>query len=309
MERTKVFISYSHEDRRPMERLKVFLRHLEREGKIDSWDDSKILSGSKWREEIAKAIDACKVAVLFISADFLASDFIIENELPPLLEAADKQGAVILSIIVSPVDLSDTILEQFQAVNSPDSPLIGLSRKRKEEVFLNAFKRIKGIFKEIYAPKPKIDLDLNKLPINQNVEQRAINTPAEPVIFDAPFQTKPANPRFLAEFVTDSKGKIRTYQSGYTHFQIRLFIENAPPDTKKVVYELHDSYAQPICEVEEGKDFEEFISSYGDYVVNIDIVGSEILEVNEWLSKALENFYGDSPNEEIAQAIKTIKKY
>jgi hypothetical protein len=40
-ERTKVFISYSHQDKPWLERLRVHLKPLERDLDIDIWDDSK----------------------------------------------------------------------------------------------------------------------------------------------------------------------------------------------------------------------------------------------------------------------------
>src|SRR5258707_7345588 len=135
--RDKVFISYSHEDRKWLKRLRVHLRPLERDQNIEIWDDTRITPGDRWRKEIRSAIESTQVAVLLISADFLASDFITTDELPPLLEAAEKDGAVILSIILSPSRfLRAPILSQFQTVNDPAKPLIGLSKLKQEALWL-----------------------------------------------------------------------------------------------------------------------------------------------------------------------------
>jgi peptidoglycan hydrolase-like protein with peptidoglycan-binding domain len=101
--RTKVFVSYSHADEKWLQMLQVHLAPLERSGLISLWDDTKILPGKKWREEIAAAIRSAKAAVLLISADFIASEFIANNELPPLLETAEKEKIVILPVNISPV--------------------------------------------------------------------------------------------------------------------------------------------------------------------------------------------------------------
>lgn len=135
--RTKVFISYSHHDADWLERVRVHLKPLERDYKIDIWDDSKIQAGSKWREEIQRAIRSAKVALLIVSADFLASDFVANNELPPLLDAAEKEGSVILPLIVSPCRFKSTKnLSQFQAVNDPSRALINMTKGEQEEVLV-----------------------------------------------------------------------------------------------------------------------------------------------------------------------------
>jgi hypothetical protein len=135
--RDRVFISYSHKDSEWLERIRVHLRTLERENAVSIWDDSKIKVGRVWRDEIKVAIDSARIAILLVSANFLASDFIMDNELPPLLEAAEEDGAVIMVVIVSPSRYRQTrSLEKFQAVNSPDKPLSGMTFNEQEEVLV-----------------------------------------------------------------------------------------------------------------------------------------------------------------------------
>jgi inactive STAND/TIR domain len=144
--RGAVFISYSHQDAEWLERLLVHLKPLIREYKIQIWDDTKLKAGEKWRPEIDRAIKAAKVAVLLVSADFLASDFIAANELPPLLRAAEEEGATILPVILSPSRFTRTRdLAQFQAVNDPARPLIKLSKGEQEEVFVRVAEAIEAI--------------------------------------------------------------------------------------------------------------------------------------------------------------------
>lgn len=139
--RSKVFISYSPRDSKWLERLKTHLVPQEREGKLEIWDDTKIKPGMRWREEIQKALTGAKVIVMLISADFLASDFYSE-ETPRLLAAAEKEGAVILPLIIGYSRFTDTPLYQFQAINSPEKPLSGLRQYEQDEVLVNAARAI-----------------------------------------------------------------------------------------------------------------------------------------------------------------------
>ncbi len=138
--RTKVFVSYSHADEKWLQMLHVHLAPLERSGLVDRWDDTNITAGEKWREEIASAIQASKVAVLLISAYFMASEFIAKNELPPLLEAAKKEGTVILPVIISPCVMGSLL--EFQTVNSPSKPLVDLGRGDRDRVWVKVIEAI-----------------------------------------------------------------------------------------------------------------------------------------------------------------------
>jgi len=133
--RTKVFISYSHKDKRALDRLQVHLKPYERSGLVDRWDDTRIRPGDQWQEEIRRAVAAAKVAVLLISADFLASEFIATHELPSLLAAAKDQGARILPVILRPCAFQQTDLKQFQAVNDAATPLSTMTSHRREKLW------------------------------------------------------------------------------------------------------------------------------------------------------------------------------
>jgi TIR domain-containing protein/trypsin-like peptidase len=142
-----IFISYSHRDLRWLKRLQVHLKPLEQIGMIAPWDDTSIQAGTQWREEIKNAIASAKAAVLLISADFLSSDFISTDELPPLLTAAERQGTIILPIIISPCLFQQTkSLSRFQSVNPPHRPLSKVTRNEQEEIFVKVAETIESIF-------------------------------------------------------------------------------------------------------------------------------------------------------------------
>jgi nucleotide-binding universal stress UspA family protein len=142
--RSLIFVSYSHHDDQWLERLQVHLRPLARQGGIDLWDDTRIRAGDEWRREIEEAIEVCKVAVLVVTADFMASDFIDSNELPPLLQAAKQRGVRIISVLASSSNFEDTELARYQAINSPSKPLDMLPRGEQEAVFVKLYKEIRN---------------------------------------------------------------------------------------------------------------------------------------------------------------------
>src|SRR5215213_9914159 len=145
--RTKVFISYSHADKEWLDRLKRHLKPLVREGNLDCWDDTHIRPGDDWKQEIQNALDTAQVAVLLISADFFASDFINETELPPLLDAAKAEGVRILPVILSASQFNwNSSLARFQTVNPPDQPLAKMTPAEQEDVFNHLAQTIRGAF-------------------------------------------------------------------------------------------------------------------------------------------------------------------
>lgn len=146
-EKINIFISYAHADEKWLERLKTHLKVMAKYYSLEFWEDTKLRGGDKWREEISGAIKRANVAILLVSTSFLASDFISNNELPPILRKAEEEGTRILPLIVSPCVFEDSELSTFQAVNSPDKTLADIANDEAaiERVFLTLNDCIKGL--------------------------------------------------------------------------------------------------------------------------------------------------------------------
>ncbi|MEO6893066.1 MAG: TIR domain-containing protein, partial [Ktedonobacteraceae bacterium] len=140
--RTRVFICYSQEDARYLRRLQTHLAQGVRDKRIDLWDDTMIRPGAEWQAEIKQAMQSARVAVLLVSVDFLASDFINETELPSLLEAVKSEGVTILPVLLSPCRYEDSPLAPYQFVNQPRRPLSGMNSSQRDENWVRVARAI-----------------------------------------------------------------------------------------------------------------------------------------------------------------------
>jgi hypothetical protein len=130
-----VFIGYSHKDKKYLEELHTHLAYYTRTGQIDFWDNTKIQPGAKWHEEMEKALSMARVAVLLVSADFLASDFIANNDLPSLLASTAHRGTIIYTVILRPCTFNNTELAQFHPINDSANPLSAMGKGKREAVW------------------------------------------------------------------------------------------------------------------------------------------------------------------------------
>jgi hypothetical protein len=68
----------------------------------DVWVDTDIRAGENWLDRLHEEMLSAKVAVLLISVDFLTSDFVVEKEVPKLLDAHENDGMAIVPVLVWP---------------------------------------------------------------------------------------------------------------------------------------------------------------------------------------------------------------
>jgi internalin A len=142
--RDRVFISYSHKDDAALAQLQTHLKPLIRKSSLQIWDDTQIEAGDEWRQKIDSAISSAKVAVLLVSPDFLASDFIADHELPPFLDAAKNEGLTILWIPYRSSNYEVTEIANYQAAHPPAQPLSKLSPAEQDDAWVKICKKIQA---------------------------------------------------------------------------------------------------------------------------------------------------------------------
>ena len=141
--RDQIFVSYSHQDRALFDEFKTMLAPAIKAGKLKLWDDTQILPGRKWDQEIKQALAAAKVGVLLVSPNFLASDYIDKNELPPLLDA---EGVTIFWIHCASSMYEFTKIAEYQAAHDPSRPLDMLDKAERQAEWVKIAKRLVEAF-------------------------------------------------------------------------------------------------------------------------------------------------------------------
>jgi len=141
--RDKVFVSYSHKDGTMLDLFVTHLKPVLKKGHIELWEDTAIRPGANWRAEIAAAASAAKVAVLLVSKDFLASEFIMGQEVPALLEAFDQAKLSVLCVAVTPSSWDATELGRLQWAHGPAAPLSTLTDADRDTALVEICKKIR----------------------------------------------------------------------------------------------------------------------------------------------------------------------
>jgi formylglycine-generating enzyme required for sulfatase activity len=150
VQRQELFISYSHQDESWFKDLKTHLKTLQMVCDLQIWDDTRIEPGDKWLEEIESALARAQVALLLVTKNFLASDFVQRKELPELLEAAEKDGLEILWVPVLPCAWKRyRQIEQYQAVIPVNRTLGDMGKVERDRVMVGITYQIHDLFERI----------------------------------------------------------------------------------------------------------------------------------------------------------------
>lgn len=121
----KFFVSYAHDDHKKKEEFLKALGTRMKNSKLynfELWTDRQLLSGEDWRSEIELALELCELGMLLVSQNFLASTFIVDEELPTFVKCEKPCIPVgLLPVSFGEVDLKGLEAKQVFRWQHPQS--------------------------------------------------------------------------------------------------------------------------------------------------------------------------------------------
>ncbi len=144
----ELFYSYAHTDEDLRGKLEKHLAALQRAQLISGWSDRKILPGTEWAAEIQAAMERAGIILLLISADFLASEYCFNIELPFALKRHQTGSAIVIPVLLRPVEWRDTPFAVLQAL--PDGARAVTLWPNQDEAFADIAARLR---ERIYAQR------------------------------------------------------------------------------------------------------------------------------------------------------------
>ena len=147
----EVFCSYAHLDEPLRKEFESSVALLRRQKLVQIWHDRQIAAGTDWAGDIDEHLNTADIITLFVSADFLASDYCYEKELRRALEREERGEALVVPIIVRPCDWNEAPFAYLQAV--PSGAKAVTSWENRDEAWTDVAKSLKHSVRNVLTAK------------------------------------------------------------------------------------------------------------------------------------------------------------
>jgi len=166
--KVEIFCSYSHKD---AELRQQFDKHvaLLRRKLVEIWSDHRILAGNDWAGDIDEHLNSADIIALFVSSDFLDSDYCYEKEMERAMEREKKKEAVVVPIIVRPCDWTDAPFAHLQATPPKGKPVT--KWENRDEAWTEVAIALKLKVKEVLEVRLEAAVPEVKFPIMTDQSQ------------------------------------------------------------------------------------------------------------------------------------------
>src|SRR5258708_12197432 len=143
----EVLLCYAHKDERLLNKLKIQLKPIQREGLVKVWHDRDIGAGKDWEHEIDERLNTAQIILLLVSPDFIDSEYCYSIEMNRAMER-DKLGEVrAIPIILRPTDWHNTPLGKLQALPKDGKPIT--TWRNRDTAFLDVAKGLRKAIEEM----------------------------------------------------------------------------------------------------------------------------------------------------------------
>ena len=245
----QIFLSYSHKNEALVDKFLPLLQdrlQLRPDYNYRIWLDTRIMVGDEWNQDIKQALQDCDLALPLLSPGFFTSSYIVNEEIPPMLDGRLKPTPALLE----PLDFSGDDLLGFENLqvyalphNSDKKPL---SKCRGTQ--LDDF--ASGLAKSIHEQTPAIlrnqGLDFfSTLAADENqLEMFLEENPeiAEQLLKNSEYESRPSSPPSPQK--TSSKKRLAALLKGHRKIldsQNLLDPEAATGSLKEVTKNIQDS--------------------------------------------------------------------
>jgi hypothetical protein len=148
----ELFFSYAHRDEALREELSRHLALLQRQGYVSAWHDRRLQPGDDWAGEIDAHLEQAQVILLLVSPDFLASRYCWDVEMRRALERHEQGEAVVVPILLRPVDWAEAPFAKLQVLPAEAKPVTTWANR--DEAFADVARALRQLVTRRFLDAP-----------------------------------------------------------------------------------------------------------------------------------------------------------
>lgn len=141
-----IFISYSHDDSAYERTLEVYLKPLRNAGKLSFFADNQIVAGAQLKEVILRELNRADIVIFLVSSNFLASDFIQDQEVPLAMRRYMEGKCCIFPVILRTCLWGEHPVSSFICYPKDAKPIA--TWDRQEEAWTDVMVGLLGALKQ-----------------------------------------------------------------------------------------------------------------------------------------------------------------
>jgi hypothetical protein len=145
----RIFCCYAREDQPLLVHFKTQMAALQQAGLVTLWADTDINAGGEWEKEIHSHLDTADIILLFVSPDFMASNYCYGIEMQKALERHERREVCVIPIILRPVRWEEAPFSKLQILPTNATPVTHKKWRDLDDAFLDVVNGILSIIETL----------------------------------------------------------------------------------------------------------------------------------------------------------------